>query len=170
MRSENGDTPNQYEGMLFDLAGPVDYFVEAAGVKSTTYTLKVVDLPYVQKLDLEYHFPAYTGLEPRKLEDGGDIAVLKGTEVRVKVVPTMTSPGGQIVLDDKERTPLTAGDGRHPDRALRCRQGRLLSHRVGRADRRARVGVAAIHDRRPQRSGAVGFDLEAWPGYERVAD
>ena len=71
--------------MLFDLAGPIDYFVEAAGVRSPTYTLKVVDLPYVQKLELEYHFPAYTGLAPRKIEDGGDIAVLRGTEVRVRV-------------------------------------------------------------------------------------
>ena len=70
-------TTDTYEGMLFDLAGPVDYFVEAAGVRSPIYTLKVVDLPYVQKLELEYHFPAYTGLEPRKIEDGGDIAVLR---------------------------------------------------------------------------------------------
>ncbi len=67
---------NKYEGMLFDLAGPLDYFVEAGGVRSSTYTLKVVDLPYVQRLELEYHFPAYTGLAPRKIEDGGDIAVL----------------------------------------------------------------------------------------------
>ena len=93
--------------MLFDLAGPIDYFVEAAGVRSPTYTLKVVDLPYVQKLELEYHFPAYTGLEPRKVEDGGDIAVLKGTEVRVHVVPTMTAPGGQILLHDKDTAALT---------------------------------------------------------------
>ena len=47
----------------------------------------------MQKLELEYHFPAYTGLEPRKVEDGGDIAVLNGTEVRVRVVPTMTVAG-----------------------------------------------------------------------------
>ena len=47
-------------------------------MRSPTFTLKVVDLPYVQKLELEYHFPAYTGLEPRKVEDGGDIAVLQG--------------------------------------------------------------------------------------------
>ena len=50
-------------------------------------------MPYVQKLELEYHFPAYTGLEPRKIEDGGDIAVLRGTEVRVKIVPTMATQG-----------------------------------------------------------------------------
>src|SRR5690606_15779668 len=42
IRSENADSPNQYEGMLFDLTGDLDYFVEAAGVKSPTFTLKVV--------------------------------------------------------------------------------------------------------------------------------
>lgn len=93
-------TENRYEGMLFDLAGPIDYYVEASGVRSSTYTLKVIDLPYAQRLELEYHFPAYTGLAPRKIEDGGDIAVLTGTEIRVRVVPTMTAKGGQIVLHD----------------------------------------------------------------------
>ena len=99
---------NHYEAMLFDLATPLDYFVEAGGVRSTTYTLKVVDLPYVQKLELEYHFPAYTGLAPRKIEDGGDIAVLSGTEVRVRIVPTMTAKGGQVVLHDKASAALAA--------------------------------------------------------------
>ena len=102
LRSEKATDTNTYEGMLFDLAGPVDYFVEASGVRSKTYTLKVVDLPYVQKLELEYHFPAYTGLEPRKVEEGGDIAVLQGTEISVHVVPTMTAPGGEILLNDKD--------------------------------------------------------------------
>ena len=63
-------------------------------MRSPVYSLKVADMPYVQKLELEYHFPAYTGLEPRKIEDGGDIAVLRGTEVRVRAVPTMAAAGG----------------------------------------------------------------------------
>ena len=102
LAAQRDDDEHQYEGMLFDSPAPIDYFVEADGVSSTIYTLKVVDLPYVQKLELEYHFPAYTGLAPQKVEDGGDIAVLNGTEVRVRVVPTMTAPGGQIVLHDKD--------------------------------------------------------------------
>jgi hypothetical protein len=106
VRSENSTEGTKYEGMLFDLAGPIDYFVEAAGVKSPTYTLKVVDLPYVQRLELELHFPAYTGLSPRKIEDGGDLAVLRGTEVRVKVTPTMTARGGQILVHDTVKVPL----------------------------------------------------------------
>ena len=40
VRSEKSDETNKYEGMLFDLAGPIDYFVEAEGVKSPTYTLE----------------------------------------------------------------------------------------------------------------------------------
>ena len=75
-----------------------------------TYTLKVVDLPYVQKLELEYHFPAYTGLEPRKIEDGGDIAVLRGTEVRVqRRCRRWRRKGGQVAIDEQQPAPLTVG-------------------------------------------------------------
>jgi hypothetical protein len=97
----------KYEGMLFDLAGPVEYLVEANGVRSSSYTLKVVELPYVQHLELEYHFPAYTGLPPQKVEEGGDIAVLKGTEVRLRAVPTMEAKSGEIVVSDKARSALS---------------------------------------------------------------
>ncbi len=100
----------KFQGMLFDLPGPLDYYVEAAGVRSTTYRLNVIEMPYVQRLELEYHFPAYTGLEPRKIEDGGDIAVLRGTEIRVRVVPTMATKGGQIVLKDQQAVALAAAD------------------------------------------------------------
>ena len=65
----------------------VSYQVAGDGVQSQVHKLTVVDVPYVQRLELEYHFPAYTGLEPEKIEDGGDIAVLRGTEVRVHDLP-----------------------------------------------------------------------------------
>ena len=82
---------------------PLEYFVEAAGVRSPAFTLKVVELPYVKKLDLEYRFPAYTGLEPRKVEDGGDIAALGGTDVALTITPTMASKGGRVVIDDERQ-------------------------------------------------------------------
>jgi hypothetical protein len=107
LRGDDG----KYEGMLFDLAAPVDYFVEANGVRSGVFTLKVVELPYVQRLELEYVFPAYTGLAPQKIEDGGDIAVLQGTEVRVRAVPTMQTRGGQVVLSDTDRAALAPAAG-----------------------------------------------------------
>jgi hypothetical protein len=103
VRSDEGGA---FETMIFDVAAPIDYFVEANGVRSPVFRLNVVDLPYVQKLELEYHFPAYTGLAPQKVEVGGDIAVLRGTEVRLRATPTIASPQGQLVLDDARKVAL----------------------------------------------------------------
>ncbi|MXW35670.1 MAG: hypothetical protein F4Z60_09155, partial [Chloroflexi bacterium] len=100
----------QFEVLLFDLQEPVDYFVESIGVESPTYRLDVIELPYAERIELEYRFPEYTGLEPRTVEDGGDIAVLLGTEVRLRAVPTMGTTGGQLVFDDD--------DGQRVDLAL----------------------------------------------------
>ena len=102
VRQEGGS----YEGILFGVKGATEYFVEAEGVRSPTFTLKVIDVPYVQRLDLEYTFPAYTGLQPEKVEDGGDIAVLRGTSVRVQVTPTMKTKSGRIALSETESLPL----------------------------------------------------------------
>ncbi len=103
VRADNGG----YEGMLFDVGASLEYFVEAEGVRSPMFKLTVVDVPYVQRIELEYHFPAYTGLEPQKIDEGGDIAVIAGTEVRMRVFPTMKAPGGRAALNDKESAALT---------------------------------------------------------------
>jgi hypothetical protein len=61
-----------FDGMLFDLPTTIDYFVEAGGVRSSVFTMHAADLPYVKKIEMEYVFPAYTGLASRKIENGGD--------------------------------------------------------------------------------------------------
>jgi hypothetical protein len=103
-----------FEVLLFDVQDTTDYFVEALGVQSSTFTLNVVDLPYVERLQHEYFFPAYTGLEPQVIEDGGDIAVLVGTEVRLRAIPTMPTTGGRMVLDEEDQTELVV----EPDGSL----------------------------------------------------
>jgi hypothetical protein len=108
-----GAQAGTFEGMLFHLEKPTEYYVESNGVRSARYTLAVVELPTVSQLDVEYRFPAYTGLAPRKAE-GGDVAALRGTEVVLHVVPTMTTPDGRILLSDGAAMPLT----RQPDGSL----------------------------------------------------
>ena len=66
----NSDTKT-FEGMLFDLPGSIDYIVESGGVRSPVFTMHAADLPYVKRLEMEYVFPAYTGLAPRKIENSG---------------------------------------------------------------------------------------------------
>jgi hypothetical protein len=68
--------------------------------------MKVVNLPAVENLELEYVFPAYTGLPPQKVESGGDVAALRGTEVRVRIKPTMATSAGRLQLDPKASAEL----------------------------------------------------------------
>src|SRR3954449_7581938 len=98
--------PGAFEGMLFHLEKPTEYYVESNGVRSGKFMLTVVDLPTVSELDLEYRSPAYTGLAPRKA-DGGDVAAIRGTDVVLHVVPTMTTPEGKILLSEGGALPLT---------------------------------------------------------------
>ena len=118
------EDPGLFEVLLFDVQESTDYFVEAVGVESETFTLEVVDLPYVERLEHEYVFPSYTGLEPRLVEEGGDIAVLSGTEVRLRAFPTLSTSGGQMVLDEENETDLVV----EPDGSL---TGRFVVEKDG---------------------------------------
>ncbi|MBM3771491.1 MAG: DUF4175 domain-containing protein [Acidimicrobiia bacterium] len=97
-----------FEGVLFQIQRPTEYYIDANGVRSPVFSLEVMDLPTVDRLVLEYKFPAYTGLDPRVVDPGGDIAALQGTEVRVKVSPTMATPSGLILLNETDSAALTS--------------------------------------------------------------
>ena len=104
IRSLEGDA---YDVMLFDVNEATDYFVQSSGVRSPMFRLDVVDVPFVGRLELEYRFPAYTGLPPRTIENGGDIAVLRGTDVRLRAFPTMGTPAGSLVFNESETLELS---------------------------------------------------------------
>ena len=141
--------------------GPTDYFVQAAGVRSPVYTLQAADTFYVQQLRLVLRFPAYTGLEPRTVDHGGDLAVLKGTAVEVRATPTMKVPAGEVRLDEATRVPLaveadgtlTGGLHRDEERLLPDRPAGDLGHDGGH--------LAPVHDRRAGRPAAHRVVLEA---------
>ena len=93
------DSVGRYAYRLFDIGGKTQYAVEANGVRSTTYTIDVSNLPYVKRMDLQYRYPAYTQLEPLDVDSTGDIAALKGTMVRIRVAPTVPTSGGRVIVD-----------------------------------------------------------------------
>ena len=145
--------PAAFEGMLFHVEKIADYFVESNGVESPTFKMEVVDLPTVDHLVLEYHFPAYTGLEPRTVDPGGDIAAIKGTEVRLKITPTMATPGGRVLLNENDSAAADEGSRRHAGRQLHRRRAGLLQDRARGTARREGERLAAVHHRRAHRPG-----------------
>ncbi|HUE96245.1 MAG TPA: hypothetical protein VMN39_06275, partial [Longimicrobiaceae bacterium] len=95
-----------YELRIFNLREPADYFVEAQGIRSPVHRVDLLDLPYVDGLQLELVFPEYTGIEPQTIESGGDIFAPVGTRVRLRAVPTMPVAAGRISLSSGGRVPL----------------------------------------------------------------
>jgi hypothetical protein len=100
-----GDGP--FESTIFRVKESFDYFVEAAGVRTEIFRIEAAALPFVERMEMEFVYPAYTGLAPRVVDEGGDIAVLRGTTVRLRVHSTMKTGAGRIVRDGKEMLPLT---------------------------------------------------------------
>jgi hypothetical protein len=96
-----------FESTLFRVVESFDYFVQSAGVRSTVFRIDAAALPFVERMEMEFIYPAYTGLGPRTIDQGGDIAALRGTTVRLRVHSTMATKAGRIVRDDRDHLPLT---------------------------------------------------------------
>ena len=101
-----------YHFLLVNLREAVQYYVEADGVRSPQYKLSVIDIPRVERLEVRYQYPAYTGMQDSVDPNGGDIIALKGTKITLIAHTDVPSPGGRMVLDDGTELPLAKGGER----------------------------------------------------------
>src|SRR5829696_2897054 len=91
---------------IFNLGGSLEYFVESNNVRSEVFKLNVVDLPFVKQLDLSLNFPAFTNLPVKAVEDGGDIAALKGTVATITAKLSGKVRAARIVFSDGKKTEM----------------------------------------------------------------
>ena len=98
-----------YEFLFAGLPEPVDYYVEAAGVKSKTFKLDVVDLPGIKKLKVTYHYPAWLGLPSVTEDPGGDLRAVAGTVAELTVETDRPLKNGTIEIDDGQHISLESG-------------------------------------------------------------
>jgi hypothetical protein len=74
---------DRFQFSVFNIQDSMEYFVEANGIRTETFRLDVADLPFVKQLDLVLNYPSFTRIAAKTIEDGGDIAALKGTIVAI---------------------------------------------------------------------------------------
>ncbi|MBI3649732.1 MAG: hypothetical protein HY231_01650 [Acidobacteria bacterium] len=97
----------EFQHLIFNIQDSIVYYVEANGIRSSEQTLEVVDLPYVKQVDLLLTFPAFTGLSAKTIENGGDIAALKGTLVRVTAILSAQAKAARLVFNDGTKIEMT---------------------------------------------------------------
>ena len=74
-----------YAATLPPAARSFTYRVAAAALESDDYAVTVLHAPRVERIDVAYAYPAYTGLDPRVETGGGDVFAPEGTVVTVTV-------------------------------------------------------------------------------------
>ena len=102
-----------FTSRVFDLTKRTEYYVDANGIRSPPYALSVTDLPAMSSMAIDLRFPAYTGLPPEHLKDGGDVAAVVGTNVTIHATITKPVRGGTLAFDNGTKVPFSVGaDGR----------------------------------------------------------
>ena len=74
------------------------YRVAAGATASAEYSVTAVFPPRVQRIDLQYRSPEFSGLAARDEQDGGDIYAPAGTRVRVRIHADKAITEGQLAL------------------------------------------------------------------------
>ena len=74
------------------------YRVAAGRARSQEYTVSALFPPRIERIELRYEYPSFTGLRPRVEDDGGDIYAPKGTKVRVRVHVDKAVSSGEMAL------------------------------------------------------------------------
>jgi hypothetical protein len=107
------DGDQAFEGTITTLAAPLDYYLEAQGVRSGRHRVTVEPLPRVERMDHRYRFPHYTGRVERLVEGATDIAAVRGSRVQIEVTPKRWPARGTLLLDGEVRRALDPDpDGR----------------------------------------------------------
>ena len=101
---DQAKTRGEFELSLLNIQESAEYFVESDGIRSEVFKLEVVDLPFVKQLDLVLNFPAFARMAAKTIEDGGDVAALKGTVVTLTAHLSGKARAARIVLADGRKT------------------------------------------------------------------
>ncbi|MGA3044784.1 MAG: DUF4175 family protein, partial [Bryobacteraceae bacterium] len=99
-----------YEFLIAGVPESLDYYVEAGGVRSKQYRLKVVDLPGIKKLKVTYRFPSWTGMKDKVEDPGGDLRAVEGTDAEVAVETDRPLVNGALLFDDGTKVLLRSGE------------------------------------------------------------
>jgi hypothetical protein len=89
------------EGFAFEFESvdrSFDYRVTAGAAVSVAYGVTALFPPKVERIDLEYHYPAFSRLSPRTQEDAGDIYAPAGTRVLVRIHADKPLSSGAFAL------------------------------------------------------------------------
>ena len=90
---------SRFEFRLYAVRAPLQYYVDAEGTRSGAHNVTVVDLPRIERVQLTYQYPDWTGLVPKVDDTERDIRAVEGTNVKVEVVADGPLDAPALIVD-----------------------------------------------------------------------
>ncbi|HKS57312.1 MAG TPA: hypothetical protein VJS12_18595 [Steroidobacteraceae bacterium] len=90
---------SRFEFRLYAVRAPLQYYVDAEGTRSVAHDVTVVDLPRIERVQLTYQYPQWTGLDPKVDDTSRDISAVEGTSVKVEVVADGPLDAPALIVD-----------------------------------------------------------------------
>ena len=90
---------SHFEFRLYAVRAPLQYYVDAEGTRSGAHNVTVVDLPRIERVQLTYQYPDWTGLDPKVDDTERDIRAVEGTNVKVEVVADGPLDAPALIVD-----------------------------------------------------------------------
>ncbi|MCI0357514.1 MAG: hypothetical protein L0211_03390, partial [Planctomycetaceae bacterium] len=78
--------------------GPLTYTIELGGQTTPAYKIAVFEYPRLERADAKLVYPAYTGLEPRLIQDVRTVSAVEGTELTI--ICRLNKPVASAMLVD----------------------------------------------------------------------
>jgi len=97
------DENGEFDFKLYAVRGPLAYYIDADGFRSTEHNIGVVDLPRIEKVRLTYSYPEWTGLDPLTDEESRDISAVEGTDVKVEVFADAPLDAPALIVDGRSQ-------------------------------------------------------------------
>src|SRR5262249_6532312 len=93
------DRSGRFRLSVESVTTPFKYRVIAGPRTSPVYNVAVVHPPRVARIDVDYIYPASSGLKPRTEEDSGDVSAPAGPDVRRRTRTDRPAATGQMTLN-----------------------------------------------------------------------
>jgi hypothetical protein len=98
------------QGASYKVDVPVErdftYRVVTDRIASRAFSVKALHPAQVERIDIEYEYPKFTGLKPRVDENSGDIFGPAGTKVKVRIKSNKPVTGGALSMRGGTSVPL----------------------------------------------------------------
>lgn len=100
------ETIDGYVSEFSEVHDSFTYRIRAGRRISSDYRVRALNPPQIERIDIEYTYPSFTGFPVRLEEDGGDVFAPAGTQVRALVYADTSIEAGALVLGNGRRVVL----------------------------------------------------------------